>query len=123
MYSAVLILPMALKDAGDQIGAAMGWGPVSYTIPLISEDASEATHVGLRADVQPSFIDMIEAARQGVYPEALPEAALRPVIEALIADFSPDPSAPEKPVLWGAEHLEAVCASHGLVRAAAFQNE
>jgi len=26
MHSAVLILPMALKNAGDQIGAAMGWG-------------------------------------------------------------------------------------------------
>lgn len=116
MHSAVLILPMALKDAGDQIGAAMGWGPVSYSIPLAAEGASEATHVGLRADVQPTFIDMIVAAGQGVYPEAVPGAVLRPVIEALIADFSPDPSDPEKPVLWGADHLEAVCAAHGLTR-------
>lgn len=118
MHSAVLILPMALKNAGDQIGAAMGWGPVSYSIPLAADGASEATHIGLRADAQPAFIQMIEAAQQGVYPDALPEAVLRPVIEALIADFSPDPSDPEKPVLWGADHLEAVCAAHGFTRLA-----
>lgn len=116
MHSAVLILPMALKDAGDQIGAAMGWGSVSYSIPLAAQDASEATHIGLRADVHLSFIEMIVAAGQGVYPDAVPEAVLRPVIEALIADFSPDPSDPEKPVLWGADHLVAVCASHGMTR-------
>ena len=46
----------------------------------------------------------------------MPEALLRPVIGALIADFSPDPSDSEKPVLWGAAHLEAVCAAHGLTR-------
>ncbi len=118
MHSAVLILPMPLKHAGDQIGAAMGWGPVSYSIPLAADGASEATHVGLRADVQPSFIAMIEAAKGGTYPEAIPEAVLRPVIEALIADFSPDPSDPEKPVLWGSGHLEAVCAAHELTRLA-----
>ncbi|UOK71719.1 hypothetical protein [Ancylobacter polymorphus] len=118
MHSAVLILPMALKDAGDQIGAAMGWGPVSYTIPLAAGDETDATHIGLRADVWPAFIDMIAAARQGVYPEALPEAVLRPVIEALIADFSPDPSAPEMPILWGSDHLNAVCAANGLTRLA-----
>ena len=114
MHSAVLILPMALKNAGDQIGAAMGWGPVSYSIPLASEDATEPTHIGLRADVQPSFVDMIAAAKDGHYPDALPERLLGPVIASLIADFSPDPSDPEKPVLWGADHLEAVCAANGL---------
>lgn len=118
MHSAVLILPMALKDAGDQIGAAMGWGPVSYSIPLAANGATEATHVGLRADVHLSFIDMIEAARQGVYPEALPEAVLRPVIEALIADFSPDPTDPETPILWGSDHLNAVCVANGFTRLA-----
>lgn len=118
MHSAVLILPMALKNAGDQIGAAMGWGPVSYSIPLAADGASDATHIGLRADAQPTFIQMIAAAKQGIYPDALPEAVLRPVIEALIADFSPDPSDPEKPVLWGADHLDAVCAAHGLTRLA-----
>lgn len=116
MHSAVLILPMALKNAGDQIGAAMGWGPVSYSIPLAADGASEATHIGLRADVHPSFIDMIVAAKDGHYPGALPERLLWPVIASLIADFSPDPSDPEKPVLWGADHFEAVCAAHGLCR-------
>jgi hypothetical protein len=116
MHSAVLILPMALKDAGDQIGAAMGWGPVSYSIPLAANEASEPTHIGLRADAHTTFIDMIEAARQGSYPDGMPEALLRPVIEALIADFSPDPSDPEKPVLWGADHLDDVLSKNNMVR-------
>ncbi len=116
MHSAVLILPMALKSAGDQIGAAMGWGPVSYSIPLGAESATEPTHVGLRADVHPSFIAMIEAAKEGHYPEALPESLLAPVIANLIADFSPDALEAEKSVLWGADHFEVVCAAHGLTR-------
>ena len=114
MHSAVLILPIALKDAGDQIGEAMGWGPESYTIPLTSNPDGEVTHIGLRADVYPSFIRMIEDAKQGRYPETLPENVLRPVIDALIADFSPDPSDPEKPVLWGADHLDCVCMENNL---------
>ena len=114
MHSAVLILPMALKQAGDMIGAAMGWGPQSYSIPLAADGASEATHIGLRADVHPAFIAMIEAAKAGHYPDALPEAILAPVINALIADFSPAPSDPEKSALWGADHFDAVCAAHGL---------
>lgn len=114
MHSAVLILPMALKTAGDQIGAAMGWGPVSYSIPLAAEGATEATHIGLRADVHSSFIQMIVAAQAGHYPGALPESLLAPVIASLIADFSPSASEVEKSVLWGADHFEAVCAAHGL---------
>lgn len=108
MHSAVLILPMALKEAGDQIGAAMGWGPESYTIPLAADGASEATYIGLRADVQPSFIQMIEDAKSGQYPIMVPENILQPVIEALIVDFSQS--------LWGAEHFDSVCIDHGLMR-------
>lgn len=57
MRSAVLILPVELKSQGDQIGEAMGWGPVSYTIPLSS--SLEVTHYGLRADVSEQFVDWI----------------------------------------------------------------
>ena len=116
MHSAVLILPIALRDVGNQIGAAMGWGPVSYTISLASNPDGEATHIGLRADVHPSFIDMIEAAQQGIYPPTLSAELLQPVIDSLIYDFSPDPNDTEKPVLWGVEHFEYVCNKHQLVR-------
>ena len=116
MHSAVLILPIALKDAGDQISEAMGWGPVSYTVQLAPDGANEATHIGLRADVYPSFITMIEAARSSVYPDNISAELPQPVIDSLIADFSPDPNDTEKPVLWGVEHFEYVCNKHQLVR-------
>jgi hypothetical protein len=114
MHSAVMILPMPLAAAGNMLAEAMGWGPNSYTIPLVAEGSETATHMGLRADVSASFIEMIGDARRGVYPPGLPEAALRPVIEALVADFSPDPASPDRPALWGADHLDAVCAAHVL---------
>jgi hypothetical protein len=119
MHSAVLILPLELKAAGDMIGAAMGWGGVSYSIPVTPEGGTSPTHVGLRADVQPTFLDLIVAAKAGHYPPGLPESVIAPVIAALIADFRPDPAQSEKPMLWGAEHLDAVCAEHGLTWSAA----
>lgn len=98
MISAVLILPIELKESGDKIGEAMGWGPVSYTIPLSTDQ--DLTHYGLRADVTQSFIDMIEAAKSGTYPDAIPESIIKPVIDNLIADFST--------TLWGHEHFQEV---------------
>ena len=116
MHSAVLILPLSLREAGDLIGAAMGWGPVSYSIPVGAEGAGVATHIALRADVTPAFIAMIAAAREGTYPDGLPGAVLGPVVAALIADFAPDPTDPARPALWGEAHLDAVLTAHGLVR-------
>lgn len=114
MYSAVLILPKEHKEAGDQIGEVMGWGPVSYTIPLST--GQDLTHYGLRADVETTFVDMIEDAKRGTYPSNLHIEALQSVISALIADFSPDSTDSEKPVMWGAEHFEYVCDKYRLVR-------
>lgn len=108
-YSAVLIIPAAMKSAADAVGEAMGWGPVSYTIPL--GDGETVTHYAARADVSAPFIGWV----RGLDP--LPDPAAQPVIDALIADFSPDPSdAGDKapPVLWGRAHLQAVVAATGL---------
>ncbi len=118
MYSAVMILPLPLVAAGNALAEAMGWGPNSYTIPLAAAGSIVPTHMGLRADVSEEFIAMIAAARQGIYPPGLPREAVRPVIEALVIDVSPDPSTPRKPVLWGSDHFEAVCAAQGMARAA-----
>ena len=98
MYSAVLILPKELKEAGDKIGEIMGWGPVSYTIPLST--GQDVSHYGLRADVAQTFVDVIEAAKKGVYPDAIPEAIIKPVVDNLIADFST--------TLWGHDHFQEV---------------
>jgi hypothetical protein len=116
MHSAVLILPIALRDAGDQLAELMGWGPQAYTIPLASEGAGEPTHYGLRADAQPSFLAMLQGAASGAVPDGAPPELVATVVADLIADFSPDPANPDKHLLWGSDHLDAVCAAHGLTR-------
>jgi hypothetical protein len=111
-HSAVLIIPAALKPAADAIGAAMGWGPCSYTVPLTA-DGETVTHYAARADVGDGFLHMV--AGLDPLPEGIGEHAA-PVLAALVADFSPGlPSddAPERPTLWGREHFDAVLAAHG----------
>ena len=108
-HSAVLIIPADLKPQADAVGAAMGWGETSYTIPI--GDGEQITHYGLRADVDAQFIRWIK----GVDP--IPDPAFQPVIDALIADFSPDPTYEgdePSPVLWAREHLDAVLETMGL---------
>ena len=108
-HSAVLIIPADLKPQADAVGEAMGWGSTSYTIPI--GDGEQVTHYGLRADVDAQFIRWIK----GVDP--LPDPSFQPVIDALIADFSPDPTYEgddPPPVLWGREHLDAVLLDQGL---------
>ena len=61
--SAVLILPAAYRDAGNDLSAEMGWQPVgadpgTYSIPLMTGDT--LTHWGCRADVTQTFIGMVE---------------------------------------------------------------
>lgn len=105
-FSAVLLIPAAMKSQADALGETMGWGPVSYTIPL--GDGETITHYAVRADVSAQFIRWV----RGLDP--LPDPAAQPVIEALIADFSPDPDNPDAPALWGRAHLDAVMAAMAL---------
>ena len=108
-HSAVLIIPADLKAQADAIGKAMGWGDVSYTIAL--GDGETVTHYGARVDVSEQFIRWVK----GIDP--LPDPSLQPVIDALITDFSPDPTYEgdePPPVLWGREHLDAALAAMGL---------
>ena len=110
-HSAILIIPAALKPQADAVGQAMDWGDVSYTIALTDDpESQEVTHYAARADVSGQFVRWIK----GVDP--LLDPAAQPVIDALIADFSPDPEDAEKPALWGREHLDAVLSVHGLVQ-------
>lgn len=117
-YSAVLIVPADLKPQADTLGAAMGWGAESYTIPIIAS-GEVPTHYALRADVKEQFVRWIK----GLDP--LPVEGAEQVIQALIWDFSPDPTidVPEDdetytapPVLWGRKHLDAVIKREGLVK-------
>ena len=89
---------------------AMGWGEVAYTIPLSNDGGETITHYGSRPDVSEQFVRWVK----GIDP--LPDPSIAPVINALIWDFSPDPDDPEKPRLWGIDHVNAVLAAHGLVQ-------
>ena len=109
-YSAILIVPAALKAQADAIGKAMGWGDVSCTITL--GDGETVTHYAARADVGAQFVGWV----RGEQP--LPDAAFAPIITQIIADFSPDPEPGEdsSPTVWGKAHLDRVLETKGLYR-------
>lgn len=67
MYSTVLIIPAALLTKANALGAALGHGPESYTVPL-SSDGETVTHYGAHAVTTDTFIDMIVAAGGGDLP-------------------------------------------------------
>lgn len=78
--SAVLILPAAYRQAGNDLSAEMGWQPQdaepgTYSVPLMTGDT--LTHWGCRADVTQTFIGMVEN----------PTANTQPLIDVLIYDF------------------------------------
>jgi hypothetical protein len=78
--SAVLILPAAYRQAGNDLSAEMGWQPVdadpgTYSVPLMTSDV--LTHWGCRADVTQTFIDMVEN----------PTPETQPLIDVLIYDW------------------------------------
>jgi hypothetical protein len=91
----------------------MGWGQIAYTISLGADDT--VTHYGCRADVSEQFTRWIRG------DDPLPDPSIQPVIDALIWDFSPDPSDPESPRLWGRGHLDAVLATHSLIQVGVLQ--
>ena len=132
-HSAILIIPAALKPQADAVGAALGWGEVSYTIALTDDlEGQGVTHYAARADVSSVFLYVIKLA-QGedvTVPDDLvdavaamkaavadaPSEIVDPVIAALIADFSPDPTYEgddPPPVLWGRAHLDKVLEAMG----------
>jgi len=101
MFSCVLILPADLRDKGNALGAAMGWGTYNYSVALTN--ATEPTHYGLHAWVDQSFIDLINA---GVMPDGLdyPKSDFDAVMAALISSFRTDID----------RQFDEVCAAHGL---------
>jgi hypothetical protein len=109
-YSAVLIIPAALKTHADAVGEAMGWGPVSYTIPL--GNGETVTHYGARADVSTQFVRWLRG------DEPLPDPAFQAIMAGLIADFSPDPVPNDYslPAIWGNAHMTRAIDSAGLIR-------
>jgi len=101
MLSCVLILPAILRDKGNALGEAMGWGPDNYSVALTN--AAEPTHYGLHTWGTQSFADLIDA---GTMPVGLdyPQADFDAVMAALISSFRADMTG----------HFDEVCAAHGL---------
>lgn len=78
MTSAVLILPDASRDAGNAFGVEQGWGNDNFSVALSADGSEPATHWGCRADVGPSFIEMVEN----------PSPENEPLVAVLIYSFS-----------------------------------
>lgn len=85
IHHAVIILPAALRDAGNAVAEQMGWGPNNYSVPLT--DGEEITHYGLSTVMQDDAAQMFTAAQAGTYPEGFESAA--PVVEAMHMDIRP----------------------------------
>lgn len=68
----VLIIPAALLDAANALGAALGHGSSSYSIALSPTGAEPASHYGLNL-VEPdqSFLDMLAGGAEGHMPDGL----------------------------------------------------
>ncbi|MGX9855760.1 hypothetical protein ACR03S_10025 [Limimaricola variabilis] len=74
-FSAILIVPADLLGKANALGAALGHGPDSYTVPLGADDA--VTHYGSRSRVLPIFIATLAAAG-AVPPEELERLGVDP---------------------------------------------
>lgn len=112
-YSAVLILPAAFRDDGNQLAAVLGHDeanpPDTYNVPLFKiGDDGEPTHFGTHAWVTEAFRATIEDGQNGKFPAGLEGA--EPVVGALVASFAPldetDASA----------HFDSVASAHALER-------
>lgn len=112
---ATLILPSALRDAGNQLAVALGHDdadpPDTYNVPLVPIGETEPTHYGTSTPVTEGFEAMILAAQQGSY-DGLPAEIVplaQSVIAGLLADFTSIDAIP-------GEHFDSVAAAQGLER-------
>lgn len=90
--SAVMILPAAMRDAGNQLAIALGHDVApgnTYNIPFRAIGGSDPTHYGTHTLVTEGFRQTIEAAQGGAYPAWPPEllALAQSVVPHLITSF------------------------------------
>ena len=99
MHSTVLIIPAALKADANLLGAALGYGPESYTVPIPSD--GKPTHWGGHVWASAEFFKLISIARGGSLPpldwaaHKLTAARVRAVIAALIVGAPGSPLDPD----------------------------
>ena len=81
VWSAVLIVPAAYRDAANDLVEAMGWGPDNYRIPLTG-DGEAISHYAVATPVDQQFADWLENPP----PEA---AGASEILSVLIASLRP----------------------------------
>ena len=98
-WSTVLIIPAALLENANLLGAALGYGPESYTVPIPSD--GEATHYGAHTLASAEFFDLILAAQSGTLPPidwsaaGLTEGDVLAVLAALVVSAPGSPLDPD----------------------------
>lgn len=114
-WSTVLIIPAALLEKANLLGAALGYGPDSYTVPIPSEE--EATHYGAHTLASAEFFELILAAQPGSLPPidwsaaGLTEGDVLAVLAALVVSAPGSPLDPEgMPHASPGEHFAAAVA-------------
>lgn len=108
VFSAVLIVPAASREAANDVGAAMGWGPDNFTVALSADGTGPASHYICRAQVRQGFVDDLADPPPDV-------AGAAEVIAAMIADVQQRAD--------GFEHAQEVLAAQGLQRVEAIDAE
>lgn len=91
MFSAVLIVPVALLADANKLGEVLDWGPNNYSVALSANNGSTATHYGLHSWVAQSFVDMLTAAEGGQLPPIpdMTQQQVVAVLSGLIASIRP----------------------------------
>lgn len=105
-----MIVPAAMRGAGEALGAALGWGPGNFSVALSGDGAGPASHYGLRATAGDGFPALLQAAAagEGIGQDAVAPADIQSLMAALIVDLRPDAGR--------AGHFDDVLATAGLRR-------
>ncbi|OYW56764.1 MAG: hypothetical protein B7Y80_01390 [Hyphomicrobium sp. 32-62-53] len=109
MISAILVVPVDLRERANFLALCLGWGPDSYSVPL-TIDGETISHFACRADVTESFLAMISDASNGIFPSIpMTPQEISAVVVGLLSDFAA-PGQYES----ARSHFEAAIARHGL---------
>ena len=99
--STVLIIPAAMRDAGNAVAEEMGWGPNNYSVAL-TDGAASPTHYGLHRFACETFEGWVTGTEP--LPDGMDHA--QAVIDALIYSFSDE--------IRNREHFNAVLTANDL---------
>lgn len=68
-YSAVCVVSVADREIGNQLAEGLGHGPGNYSVPLSSDGLNPPSHYGCRAQVNEVFVQIVQSATGGEFPE------------------------------------------------------